>query len=127
MLRETEPNTALAETVPLMPEKQQTFMVVPGALVKLSSLRTRRFKLSTLVGVKDIQIPPDAPAAFLQYAPAGHGVHADDVAPPVEYDPAWQYLITVAASYSVQFFPARQLALISPEKTNSDSIVSKDV
>jgi len=64
LLRETEPNTALAETVPLMPEKQQTFMVVPGARVKLSSLRTRRFKLSTLVGVKDIQIPPDAPAAY---------------------------------------------------------------
>ncbi len=41
-------------------------MVVPGALVKLSSLRTRRFnfKLSTLVGVTDIQIPPDAPAAY---------------------------------------------------------------
>ena len=57
-------HTALAETVPLMPEKQQTFMVVPGALVKLSSLRTRRFKFSIFVGMKDIQIPPDAPAAY---------------------------------------------------------------
>ncbi len=47
----------------LMPEKEETIMLWLGTLVKLLSVTTKRFKLLTLVGVKDIQALVDEPAA----------------------------------------------------------------
>ena len=63
MLRVTVSNAAVAEGLPLKPIKQHTDMLCPGTLVKLLSVTTKRFKLLTLVGMKDIQALVDAPAA----------------------------------------------------------------
>ncbi len=63
VLRLNVPNAAVAEGLPLMPLKQHTDMIWPGALVKLLSVMTKRLKLLILVGMKDILALVDAPAA----------------------------------------------------------------
>ena len=52
---------AVAAGLPPMPENEETTMLCPGTLVKLLSVTTKRFKLLTLVGVKDIQALVDEP------------------------------------------------------------------
>ena len=52
---------AVAAGLPPMPENEETTVLWPGTLVKLLSVTTKRFKLLTLVGVKDIQALVDEP------------------------------------------------------------------
>ena len=50
------PLTMVADAagLPVKPENEETVMLWPGTLVKLWSVTTKRLKLLTLVGVKDI-------------------------------------------------------------------------
>ena len=61
------PLTMVADAagLPVKPENEETVMLWPGTLVKLWSVTTKRLKLLTLVGVKDITALVDAlPAIF---------------------------------------------------------------